>query len=294
MFNHEMIRISVLYINLQVCQSCIWIIFFVYFVVSILISKSYMVQSESWPRSWKCQDCWNDVHCERHRMWKLHKRKKRAQPEVMLVRSKWHNIVISSWMTPAELLFGCPLLVFDWPFRPFLYFFSNVELSAYGGTFGQGWHTFIMMYYTAWRKMDFLTSQIVFISSVPITPSSQDSRGIWPSFLLAGMIIPSGQSIAFHQTSCGNLGCCSTPSESHRDMKKIWQLSINGNVLVLLSAICRFLKSFTYALLYFRKSKLRALIGRVQGYPIITTQVFWCQKWNVHWMLKILNLYAFP
>lgn len=117
---------------------------------------------------------------------------------------------------------------------------------------------------------------------------------IWPSFLLAGMIIPSGQSIAFHQTSCGNLGCCSTPSESHRDMKKIWQLSINGNVLVLLSAICRFLKSFTYALLYFRKSKLRALIGRVQGYPIITTQVFWCQKWNVHWMLKILNLYAFP
>lgn len=97
--------------------------FFVYFVVSILISKSYMVQSESWPRSWKCQDCWNDVHCERHRMWKLHKWKKRAQPEVMLVRSKWHNIVISSWMTPAELLFGCPLLVFDWPFRPFLYFF---------------------------------------------------------------------------------------------------------------------------------------------------------------------------
>lgn len=139
-----------------------------------------------------------------------------------------------------------------------------------------------MMYYTAWRKMDFLTSQIVFISSVPITPSSQDSRGIWPSFLLAGMIIPSGQSIAFHQTSCGNLGCCSTPSESHRDMKKIWQLSNNGNVLVLLSAICRFLKSFTYALLYFRKSKLRALIGRVQGYPIITTQVFWCQKLNVH------------
>ena len=49
-------------------------------------------------------------------------------------------------------------------------------------------YTFTTTYYIAWRKMDPLISQILFISSVPSTLSSPDSRLIWQSFLLDGMI----------------------------------------------------------------------------------------------------------
>lgn len=108
----------------------------------------------------------------------------KAQPEVLkLFRSNWHYCCFimtgSSWIAV-----GCSLSVCDWPLTTFLYF-SNVELSVCGGRFGQVWHIYYDVL-TAWRKMDFSSSQILFISSVPSTPSSQVSR--WICSLLSVMI----------------------------------------------------------------------------------------------------------
>lgn len=132
--------------------------------------------------------------------------------------------------TPLNLLNCCLdiLLQFDWLMGIFCMHLLTVELNTYGETFGQGLHTFTMTCYTAWRKMDPSTSRILFISSVLSTPSSLDSRLIWPSFLLAGMIILSGQRVVFPRTSCWFSGCCSIPSESQRRQREMWQLSNNA------------------------------------------------------------------
>lgn len=135
--------------------------------------------------------------------------------------------IFSSWI--AVWLF----FYIVWLTHGELFYVWIVESNVYGGTFGQELHTFTMTYYTAWRKMDHSTSQIIFISSVLSTPSSPDSRLIL-SFLLDGMIILLGQRASFPQTSCGSLGCCSTPSESQRCLRKMWQLSNNGNNIVVL------------------------------------------------------------
>lgn len=65
----------------------------------------------------------------------------KAQPEVLkLFRSNCHYCCFimygSSWIAV-----GCSLSVCDWPLTTFLYF-SNVELSVCGGTFGQVWHIY--------------------------------------------------------------------------------------------------------------------------------------------------------
>lgn len=201
-------------------------------------------------------------------------------------------VIYSSWI--AVWLF----FYIVWLTHGEFFYVWIVESNVYGGTFGQELHTFTTTYYTAWRKMDPSTSWIIFISSVLSTSSSPDSRLIWPSFLLDGMIILSGPRATFPQTSCGSLGCCSTQSESQRCLTKMWQLSNNANDIVVLplNMIFSIYILIILSSLSFRESKLRILIGRAQGYLMVTLppQVLPCQKWNVHWRPRTLKLYALP
>jgi len=187
--------------------------------------------------------------------------------------------IYSSWI--AFWLF----LYIVWMTHGELFYLRIVESNVCGRTFGQELLTFTMTYYTAWRKMDPLTSRIICISSVLSTPSSQDSRLICSSYRDTGLPYPkpavgARDAAAPHPRARGRCGSWVIMPMTLLSAFK-WFFSIY--ILIILSSFG------------FRESKLRILIGRAQGSLItLPTQVLQCQKLNVHWRQRTLKLYALP